>query len=592
MKRSHRLVPAVAALAVSSAAGFSSLTNGPAAGAQVVVPAAATDYAVEAFGDPWDWSNVEDGGPVKDLLSAGIDSSRIENGELKFSVGGPSFWFFAQGGYADSTPTGRDVNLHPIDTSRFNRMVMRITSSQPLSAGLLWFGCTEGNDCVGGVPIDIKPGTHEYDLPLGAARLATRPWNGKIIAMRLDFAPSSPTNVAIDWIRLTNAAAGNVTQWAGPVPAITDPDITGGDDFATLTRGGDSWDFSQPTDYLRADNAAVRVADGQIHGVNSAPALNDPSVTLKVPVAFNGNDFHRMTVKWSFDGPFSLRDEPGGGMNARVVWRIAGTAPTPDGRDLQESRDVVMYPTEKEFTVDLKTNPASAVVDPRPGKAKIGWADQLIELVRFDPNEDPGARSWRVDSIKLAADDAGETGFTINLADANPAGGTTVDLFVDRDAAGYDGAPIATGVDLSSGGASVPWTAPAGAAGTYWVHMTVKRGPYSVRRYSSGPVQIGQASGSAAAYKFGPPVGGPASQIGIKDNGEPVGTPTAAGAPVAVGSVVTTTPAALALAGAPKVSPKVSPKAGSPKAGAKPKAGAPKAGAKSTKSKTTAKKKA
>ena len=149
MNRSRRLVPAVAALAVSSVAGFSSLTTGSSAGAQSVVPAASTDYAVEAFGDPWDWSNSEDGGPAKDLLSAGIDSSRIENGELKFTVGGPSFWFFAQGGYADSTPTGRDVNLHPIDASRYNRMVLRITSSKPLSAGLLWFGCTEGDSCVG-----------------------------------------------------------------------------------------------------------------------------------------------------------------------------------------------------------------------------------------------------------------------------------------------------------------------------------------------------------------------------------------------------------------------------------------------------------
>ena len=519
--------------------------SGHASAQTVVTPSAASDYAVEAFGDPWDWANAEDGGPSRDLLSAGIESSRIDNGHVSFTVDKPSFWFFLQGGYADSTPTGRDANLHPVDAARYNRMVMRITASQPLSAGLLWFGCTEGDSCVGGVPIDIRAGTHDYDLPLGAARLATRPWSGQISAMRLDFQPSSATNVSIDWMRLTNQAAGLVSQWTGPVPSVIDPDVTGGDDFAYLTRNGDAWDFDQPTDHLRADNATVRVEGGQIHGINALPGMNDPSVTMKVPVAFNGDDFHRMTVKWSFDGPFSLRDEPGGGMNARIVWRIAGTPPTPDGKDLQESRDVVMYPTESEFTVDLKTNPASAVVDPRPGKAKIGWAGQVIELVRFDPNEDPGPRSWRVDHVKLAADDAGDTKFDIKLGDANPGAGTTADVYVDSDNAGYDGRVIATGVDLSSGSATVPWTPPAGTVGTFWVYTTVKRGNAVVTRYSSGPVQMGRKSG-ASAYRFGPAVGGPASQIGVSD-APPSG---ATSAPVV--APVTTTPVKLALMVTPK----------------------------------------
>lgn len=508
------------------------LTQSGHASAQVAVTASAvSDYAVEAFGDPWDWANAEDGGPSRDLLSAGIESSRIDNGQLSFTVDKPSFWFFLQGGYADSTPTGRDANLHPVDTNRYNRLVMRITSSQPLSAGLLWFGCTEGDSCVGGVPIDIRAGTHDYDLPLSTARLASRPWSGQITAMRLDFQPSSATNVSIDWMRLTNQAAGPVSQWTGPVPSVTDPDVTGGDDFATLTRNGDAWDFDKATDLLRADNANVRVENGQIHGVNALPGMNDPSVTVKVPVAFNGDDFHRMTVKWSFDGPFSLRDEPGGGMNARIVWRIAGTPPTPDGKDLQESRDVVMYPTESEFTVDLKTNPASAVVDPRPGKEKIGWAGQVIELVRFDPNEDPGPRAWRVDHIRLAADDKGETSFDIKLHDANPGPGTTADVYVDPDNTGYNGRLIASGVDLSSGNAVVPWTPAAGTVGTFWVYTTVKRGNTIVTRYSSGPVQMGRKSGKSA-YKFGPAVGGPASQVGISDAAPADALPASIAAPV------------------------------------------------------------
>lgn len=529
-----------------SAVALASMTLAAAQPVKLSAQVTATDYSVEAFGDAWDWSNPEDGGPAEDLLSAGIQSSTIEGGQLHFTVNKPSFWFFLQGGYADSTPTGKDASAHPVDASKYNRIVMRITSSANLSAGLLWFACSNSDNCGGGIPLDIRSGTNTYDINLGPARLLTHPWNGQINSMRLDFAPSGSTDLAIDWIRLTNSGAGPVDQWNGPVPELVSPSIRGGDDFATLTRNGDAWDFDQPTDYLRADNATVNLSGGQLHGVNAAPAMNDPSVTLKVPKAFKGDDFHRMTVKWSYDGPFSLKDSVGGGMNARIVWRIAGTAPTPDGKDLQESRDIIMYPTEHEFTVDLASNPASAVVDPRPGKAKIGWAGQMIELVRFDPNEDPGPRSWHIDDVRLAADDAGETSFDIKLKDANPGPGTTAEVYADNDASGFDGTLIAQGVDLSSGQATVAWTPSAGTKGKFWIHTTVRRGNATVSKYSSGPVQIGRKSG-VGAYEFGAAVGGPASQVGIADS-PAAGTsppPTAASLPVL--TTTTTTPISLAL---------------------------------------------
>jgi hypothetical protein len=506
----------------------------------------ATDYAAEAFGDPWDWSNPEDGGPATDLLSSGITSSSISTGELHFNVSGPSFWYFLQGGYADSTPTGKDANLHPVDAARYDRIVMKITSSQNISAGLLWFACNNSDSCGGGVPIDIRGGTNVYDIPLGPARLLTHPWNGQISSMRLDFAPNVSTELSFDWIRLTSMQAGQVDEWRGPVPDVVDPDAAGGDDFATLTRNGDAWDFDKSTDYLRADNATVSVADGRLNGTNAAPALNDPSVTFKVPVAFKGDDFHRMTVRWSFDGPFSLKDSAGGGMNARIVWRIAGTPPTPDGKDLQESRDIVMYPWENEVSVDLATNPASAVVDPRPGKAKIGWAGQSIELVRFDPNEDPGPRAWHIDDVRLAADDAGETSFDIKLRDNKPGAGTTADVFTDSDQAGFDGSAIAQGVDLSSGTATVHWEPPAGTNGKFWIYTVVKRGNAVVKRYSTGPVVMGRKSG-VGAYQFGPAVGGPASQIGIADAPPAGATPTTIAPVPTTVAPVTTAPTSLAL---------------------------------------------
>ncbi len=215
---------------------------------------------------------------------------------------------------------------------------------------------------------------------------------------------------------------GTPDEWDGPVPVVDDPDVTGGADYSTLVRGK-PWDFSTADDYIRLDNATGGIENGQLVATNTGPVINDPGVMLRVPQAFLGDQFHRMTVRWSYEGDFNLEDKPGGGANARIMWRIAGTPLRADGLHNEVSRDITMFPDERSFTLDLKTNPPSAAVDPRHGSAKIGWAGQRIEMVRFDPNEDRGARRWRVDEIRLAGDDAGDTSFDVRLRDANPAPG-------------------------------------------------------------------------------------------------------------------------------------------------------------------------
>ena len=137
----------------------------------------------------------------------------------------------------------------------------------------------------------------------------------------------------------------------------------------------------------------------------------------------------------------------------------------------------------------------------------------MIEMFRFDPNEDRGARTFRVDNVKLADDDAGETAFTIRLHDAAPGAGTRVSLFADTDRAGFDGTAIASDVDMSSGSANVEWTPPAGTRGTFWIYALASRGGTSARTYATGPVRIGSAT--PAAYQFGGAVGGPFSQINV-----------------------------------------------------------------------------
>jgi hypothetical protein len=512
-KRHQRKAAAAFAGALSMAlmVGVSTTNQGPVS-AQTV---GGEDYASEIFGDPWDYSNPEDQVFADQQTTVGIQNPTIANGQMSFDITGGSYFHMIWGGYPDSTPTNRDGALHPIDTARYNRIAMKVTASAYTPAGLRWYSCLNlSAACEGGMPITLEAGTHTYDLPISTLQ-GTDPWQGGApISLRMIFSPYGPTHIDVDWIRLTNGS-GPIDQWNGPVVKIEDPDITGGADYASMARNGDAWDFSSADDYLRLDNVAGAIKEGALDATNAGPTINDPGVTMKVPVAFSADDFHRATVHFTYDGELNLEDKVGGGQNARLMWRVAGTPLRKDGFHNQVSKDVVTFPGQSSFTVDLKTNPSVDVVDPRQAAPKVGWAGNAIEMFRFDPNEDRGARHWRVDNVKLADDDAGDTTFAIKLRDLNPAPGTSVSVFSDSDAKGFDGEQIASGVDLSGGTATVNWTPTAGTKGLFWIYTVTTRGGLTTRTYSTGPVRMGSPINK---YTFGPVTGGPQGQInfGVK----------------------------------------------------------------------------
>jgi hypothetical protein len=457
--RPSRRLPLIAS-AVAGLFGLVATGAGvPGTGAATAGAAGANvDYAADTLGDAWDYSNPEDQFIVEGQSSVGIRNEQISGGQLRFDVDGPSYFHPLWGGYPDAQPINRDGALRPIDTDRYTRLVMKVSASRYTPAGLRWYTCLGQNaSCEGGQAVTIEEGTRVYDIALrGDGTGGGVPWGGSApISLRVLFSPYGPTHFDIDWIRLTGPS-GAAEEWTGPVPVIVEPDITGGADYSTIARGK-PWDFSTADDYLRLDNASGSIVNGHLEATNAGPVINDPAVTLRMPVAFSGDQFHRATVKWRYDGEFNLEDKVGGGMNARLMWRIAGTPLRRDGLHNEVSKDIVTFPTETGFTLDLKTNPSAAVVDPRHPSPKIGWAGYQIEMFRFDPNEDRGARKWRIDSVKLADDDAGSDSFTIKLRDANSAPGTTVNVYADTDRNGFDGTAIAENVDLSSGSADVVW---------------------------------------------------------------------------------------------------------------------------------------
>jgi hypothetical protein len=196
-------------------------------------------------------------------------------------------------------------------------------------------------------------------------------------------------HIDIDWVRVYDPTT---TAPATPVSQLAPTPLPGGD-YASIIRS-DAWDMSQASDISISRNAALSF-DGLLHGTNAAPYQNDPWLAFPTPTPFNGTRFHNFSIRINYDGGFSLADTDGGGMNGRVMWQVAGS-------DVwQFSQDILVYPGWQTITIDM--NKAN-IFDETQTTGRVGWAGQTITAVRFDPNEDRGARTWAIDWVRLGSD--------------------------------------------------------------------------------------------------------------------------------------------------------------------------------------------
>ncbi len=134
--RARRVPVGLTALGVAAAlalgdvvAGVGGAVPAPVAAAQPGPAGQGPDYATELLGDPWDYRNPEDQTFVEGQTSVGIANGQVRDGQLRFDVSGPSYFHVLWGGYPDTQPVNRDGALRPVDTTRFNRLVMKVTSS-------------------------------------------------------------------------------------------------------------------------------------------------------------------------------------------------------------------------------------------------------------------------------------------------------------------------------------------------------------------------------------------------------------------------------------------------------------------------------
>ena len=284
-----------------------------------------------------------------------------------------------------------------------------------------------------------------------------------------------------------------ITVHPRPQPVVIDPDVTGGEDYATAVRG-DAWDFSQTSDLAEPRNftPAFNTGAGVLLGSTAGPSPGDPQVVLPQPAPIDAVKYHHLSFRAGYQGTFGLGNGPGGGMLARFIWQVGGGVSV-DGNDM------VVYPGDfKTVSVDLKTNPPGAITDDEQ-PSSLGWGgpgSTQVTNVRFDPHEDPGNRSWALDYVRLAANDAGSPRFSVKFQDNGWKAGTTADLFVDSDNNGYNGTKIANGIPVTAGVNTFDWglqdhlgnTLP---AGTYWVYV-VLHDPLGAtsQSYSTGQVDM------------------------------------------------------------------------------------------------------
>ncbi|HWH31464.1 MAG TPA: cell wall-binding repeat-containing protein, partial [Egibacteraceae bacterium] len=275
-----------------------------------------------------------------------------------------------------------------------------------------------------------------------------------------------------------------------PAPVVLDPDLAGGEDYATVANGK-PWDFSTPADVIAQGGfTGGTFGPGGLQGTNSG---NDPFFYLRMNQPLDASRYHRLTVHATYDGAFNLADTAGGGTHGRLLWTRADRDQTHviQGNKLIESRELVHYPGQSSFTVDLKTPPDPALVMETDRPERDGWSTgSPVTHLRYDPNEDRGARRWRIARIELRATDAtSANAFDIRWRDDSGATGVKVTLSYRPESGGAETA-IAGGIDQQPGVNTYRWDTAGVAPGRYVVRVTGDDGVSRGSGTSTGPVDV------------------------------------------------------------------------------------------------------
>jgi hypothetical protein len=307
---------------------------------------------------------------------------------------------------------------------------------------------------------------------------------------------------------------------APPTLRITDPDETGGEDFATAVLGN-AWDMNDGND-VRLEVPGIHLlspsfSGGQFNAVSDGqPVAFSGNVPVGDPIVYalanngvvNTSKYRYLTYRLQVDRSYDLLR----GSVSRVFWGSQAGAPY----NLTTTKDILVWPGMNTYTIDLASLSAAPEGGLEPGNAQA-WTAANVRYLRIDPHEFAEQIPFHIDNVKLAAmdEDSGGT-FTIRFAGSDPDGDTTsLALYYDTDRNPANGLTlIASNVPLASG--QYAWNSAGVPAGIYYIYGTVTDGRNGFARYSTGPVRItnsapasdplmnldGPANGSSTAQPF------------------------------------------------------------------------------------------
>lgn len=529
------LVPSVLAAAPSSALPSVATT---------VTGGAGYDYATDHFADPWDYSNTEDmltdnGGPAY-----GLTASSWSGGTVAARFGGMGYLSPLWGGYGGSLLLGRDGARpgNQLNASFYKEVTFHLYTAAGGAGGLFWFNCPTGgvsSSCGGGTGVMLQPGWHTYVVRPGASAFGwPLAWGGQLTGLRLAF--PSGADVRLDWMRVVAPGTGTTFSWSNPagarqlayrpagstgayetmygtslsgtygswnlselppgswqvgaadasgrvtttttvntsspLPRVLTPNEVGDRDYATQTKG-DPWDFRDGADVAGVGNSTALSWAGGLSGTNTT---NDPYVRLGLGSGgVDATTYRHLTVTSGYDGPFNLQDVAGGGTMARVQWQRA------DG-GWGQSNDILTYSGTRTVSLDLG---AGNVQEPEaPGVPFLSTS--RTTLLRWDPNEDRGARRWHLNNVQLRSDFRTTGDFVVRWTDAAyaPGGTATLGASLNRTCAGartFASVPVGPGVN------STVWSTAGWPSGAYWVCLTITRAGASTGALATGTVVVG-----------------------------------------------------------------------------------------------------
>lgn len=301
--------------------------------------AAASDYATEVLGNPWDMSDgYEDLAnyiPSADYGS-GLSSFSFSNGAMSFSIlsADNAMFHLLSPGQSSTNPLGKNGQHFPIDSTKYKYLHIRMYTDTASEARIHWnTGTSYADNFVRTAVFQTRVGYHVYTIDLDSITRESnsnesRGWSEAGAITGLRFEPGYSGIVFIDWMRLTAAAtstysvnhsftaAGNDTMYSLFLDNDTNPlngyvDVLASentataavsidpapyeaqgyylvgfasDDFATLV--GNPWDMSDDADiHLSSGFTNESVASGvysgrtDVSGASFSLNLNDAEIT-------------------------------------------------------------------------------------------------------------------------------------------------------------------------------------------------------------------------------------------------------------------------------------------------------------------------